>query len=109
MLRRSAPVGLAQINDRRAREEAGRVYHAAERADQFVRERANFDIRGANRYRTGELRRRSQLRAMQSELSLDERRVKLSTLLRREEDQFVSELRSTVETPQTRRRRLMGI
>lgn len=107
MASRHAQVGLQMLMERRGREEASQFYYEAERADTLIKQRADFETRTYNRYQAGEMKRRAQKRADESEQEIDQRRKKLAALFQEEDNQYNQELQGLIETPKQRRLRLM--
>ena len=106
--RASRNLGLQFLMDRRARDEANRFYNEAAAQDSQTRQRAQFETRTLGRFQSGEIKRRAQNYANEREQQLEVRRQKLAQLLAEEEEQFSREVQASVETPATRRERLMA-
>jgi len=104
--RGSRSLGLQFLMERRAREEANAFYNEAAAEDNLTRQRAQFETRTLNRYQGGEIKRRAKQHSEEQAALLDQRRQKLAKLLSEEEAQYMKEIQSTVETPQSRRERL---
>jgi hypothetical protein len=107
MVSRHAKVGLQMLLDRRAREESTQFYHDAEKADNLIRERSHFETRNRRRFEVGEITRRARQKFDSAQDALDDRRRRLYELLTKDDEQYVSDIESTTETPMQRRLRLM--
>ena len=107
MSSRHAKVGLQMLLERRQREELSRYYNECDKAEQRIRQRADFETRNFSRFQAGELKRRAKQRAQQAEAQLNDRRNRLSSLLRSEEQQYTREITAQIESPEQRRFRIM--
>ncbi|KAK8899223.1 hypothetical protein M9Y10_001528 [Tritrichomonas musculus] len=99
-------VGLQMIMDRRAREDAQKIFDEASKDDFVSRQRALFETNSFHTYQNRELKRRARQRAKAAEEAINIRRKKLADLLNSEEEQFSVEICNTIETPAQKRIRL---